>query len=221
MTWRIIMKDVTIIPIFPLKLVLLPETTLALHIFEPKYKEMIKYCIDEQVEFGIINSDGQEIEKVGCTANLSKIIKTYEDGRMDILTRGHQRFKINELSEEESYLQASVDYFDDEHELDTPEMVNLAGEGIQLLNDLQQVANRKENFDDLNEVNLKVLSFLIANAPGIQSQRKQDFLEMTLTSERLREGVKDLKKVLENMIFVSQIEKVIKMPEKVNGMYMN
>ena len=215
------MKDVTIIPIFPLKLVLLPETTLALHIFEPRYKEMIKYCIDEQVEFGIINSDGNEIEKVGCTANLSKIIKTYEDGRMDILTRGHQRFRVKDLSEEESYLQASVDYFDDEHELQTPEMVDLAGEGIQLLNDLQKVANQRENFDNLNEVNLKVLSFLIANAPGIKSHRKQDFLEMTLTSERLREGVKDLKKVLENMIFVSQLEKVIKIPEKVNGIYMN
>jgi Lon protease-like protein len=215
------MKDVTIIPIFPLKLVLLPETTLALHIFEPRYKEMIKYCIDEQVEFGIINSDGNEIEKVGCTAKLSKVLKTYEDGRMDILTSGHQRFKVKDLSEEEAYLQASVDYFDDEHEIETPEMINLAREGIQLLKDLQEVANRRENFDDLNEVNLKVLSFLIANAPGIQSHRKQDFLEMTLTSERLREGVDDLKKVLENMIYVSQLEKVIKMPEKVNGIYMN
>jgi Lon protease-like protein len=215
------MKDVTIIPIFPLKLVLLPETTLALHIFEPKYKEMIKYCVDEQVEFGIINSDGTEIEKVGCTARLSKIIKTYEDGRMDILTKGHQRFRVKDLSEEETYLQASVDYFDDEHELETPEMVNLAGEGIQLLNDLEKVAHRKENFDDLNEVNMKVLSFLIANAPGIQNHRKQHFLEMTLTSERLREGVNDLKEVLENMIFVSQLEKSIKMPEKVNGFYLN
>ena len=221
MIWRIVMKDVTIIPIFPLKLVLIPETTLALHIFEPKYKEMIKYCIDEQLEFGIINSDGNEIEKVGCTARLSEVVKTYEDGRMDILTRGHQRFKVNDLSEEESYLQASVDYFDDEHEVETPEMLNLASAGIQLLKDLQELASRKENFDDLNEVNLKVLSFLIANAPGIQNHRKQDFLEMTLTSERLRGGVNDLKKVLENMIFVSQLEKVIKMPEKVKGFFLN
>jgi ATP-dependent Lon protease len=215
------MKDVTMIPIFPLRVVLLPDTDLPLHIFEDRYKKMVNRCIEEDLEFGIVYSDGTEIQQVGCTAKISKVIKRYDDGRMDILTTGNQRFYVKELSEEEPYLQASVDYFDDEIEPETQEMIDAARRGVELMDQIEEVSSLSKRKDDLTELNLKVLSFIIANAPGVPDYRRQDFLEMTDTRERLFEGIRELEGIIKNMQLVSQLEKVITMPDKVHGFYVN
>ena len=80
------------IPLFPLGLVMLPDMLLPLHIFEDRYKQMILECTGEDKPFGIVLFDGQSIRSVGCMARITKVIKRYDDGRMDIMTRGSQRF---------------------------------------------------------------------------------------------------------------------------------
>ena len=76
------------IPLFPLGLVLLPQMPLPLHIFEERYKLMIGECLEKNEEFGIVYFNGTDIQAIGCTASIHKVVKRYNDGRLDILTRG-------------------------------------------------------------------------------------------------------------------------------------
>jgi Lon protease-like protein len=74
----------TRIPLFPLEAVLLPLMPLPLHIFEPRYKLMIRNCLDNQEKFGVILAKEKGIVSVGCTARIVELVRTYPDGRMDI-----------------------------------------------------------------------------------------------------------------------------------------
>lgn len=98
------------IPLFPLDIVLLPGMSLPLHIFEPRYKTMIRRCLDESIEFGLVYAQTRSIATVGCTAEVTRTIKKYSDGRMDILTEGRAPFRIVELATEKQYFEAVVDY---------------------------------------------------------------------------------------------------------------
>ena len=103
-----------LLPIFPLPLVLFPTIVLPLHIFEPRYKEMIGECLKHSSMFGIIHAKQEEMAEIGCTAKILDVTKRYEDGRLDILTQGLRRFEILRVNEERSFLRAEVSYFDDE-----------------------------------------------------------------------------------------------------------
>jgi Lon protease-like protein len=85
---------VDLLPIFPLELVLFPETPLPLHIFEPRYKEMIGECQAQKAPFGVVRAVEKGLAEVGCTAEILEVTKRYDDGRLDILTEGRRRFEI-------------------------------------------------------------------------------------------------------------------------------
>jgi Lon protease-like protein len=106
------------IPLFPLNVVLLPGADLPLHIFEPRYRQMVSRCLDDKTEFGMLLSLPKGIVRVGCTAEIIEVVNRYEDGRMDILAVGRAPFRILELLNteafsEESLLEGQVDYLDD------------------------------------------------------------------------------------------------------------
>lgn len=104
------------IPLFPLGLVLFPGRQLPLHIFEERYKLMIARCAQAQGPFGIVLASGEGIATIGCTANILQIVKTYEDGRMDIVTSGESAYRIQELHNDEPYLEGDVEMLaDDPH----------------------------------------------------------------------------------------------------------
>ena len=92
------MPSTNIIPLFPLGLVLLPQMPLPLHIFEERYKLMIGECLEKKKEFGIVYFNGTDIQAIGCTASIQKVLKRYDDGRLDILTQGENRFEIKEMT---------------------------------------------------------------------------------------------------------------------------
>lgn len=101
------------IPLFPLNVVLLPGAPLPLHIFEPRYKEMVKNCLEEKSEFGMLLSLPKGIAHVGCTAEILEVVKRYTDGRMDIVTVGRAPFRVVELFTDKPLLQGQVDYLED------------------------------------------------------------------------------------------------------------
>jgi ATP-dependent Lon protease len=101
------------IPLFPLPVVLLPGTTLPLHIFEPRYKLMIRRCVSEKLEFGLIFATEKGLATVGCTAGVTEIIKEYPDGRLDILTDGRSVFRLMQLLDENEYYEGNVEYLVD------------------------------------------------------------------------------------------------------------
>lgn len=103
-----------LLPLFPLQVVLFPKTALPLHIFEERYKQMIADVQRGHSEFGVVLAGEKGIVNTGCTATVEKVLKTYPDGRMDLITLGRRRFEIILLNDEKPYLRGAVEYFDDE-----------------------------------------------------------------------------------------------------------
>ncbi len=106
--------DVMDLPLFPLNVVLFPGMLLPLHIFEPRYREMIEYCIERRKPFGVVlNEKGIQGSpqampaRIGTTARIRRV-QRHPDGRMDIQTVGVHRFRIEEFDYSRSYLTGSV-----------------------------------------------------------------------------------------------------------------
>src|SRR5215472_12444875 len=93
-----------LLPLFPLRVVVFPRTPLPLHIFEERYKQMVGEAIRAKSEFGIVLAKEEGIVNAGCTVVVEKVLKTYPDGRLDIMTRGLRRFEILDLNQEKDYL---------------------------------------------------------------------------------------------------------------------
>jgi Lon protease-like protein len=101
------------IPLFPLDVVLLPGMPLPLHIFEPRYKLMIRRCLQEKIQFGMILAANQSVASIGCTAEIIRKIHEYDDGRMDILTEGRAVFRLEAVLDEKEYYEGRVAYLTD------------------------------------------------------------------------------------------------------------
>jgi len=108
-----------LVPLFPLPLVLLPAMPLPLHVFEDRYKEMMGEIIaaseagDAESEFGVVLAKDEGIINIGCTASVQKVMRRYDDGRMDLLAVGQRRFRIVGINEDRAYLRAEVEFFED------------------------------------------------------------------------------------------------------------
>ena len=105
------------IPLFPLNVVLYPGATLPLHIFEPRYKLMIQHCLRHNSEFGVILAGEKGVATIGCTAAITRKLKDYDDGRMDILTQGRTIFRALNLLHEKDYHEALVEFLTDPGEI--------------------------------------------------------------------------------------------------------
>ncbi|MGD2023697.1 MAG: LON peptidase substrate-binding domain-containing protein [Desulfobacterales bacterium] len=205
------MHHETVIPIFPLGLVLLPQMSLPLHIFEERYKLMTRMCIEQRKEFGIVYFNGKQFETIGCTARIEKILKRYDDGRLDIITRGANRFAIKELLDEKPYLQAKIGYFDDhpQEKRDKEALQKLADSGLELLKKINPLTQQYNEDQLTNQPDTKSVSFLIAACDGFSLEEKQRFLEMTSTPKRLRKAVEALETLFERLSITRKIERII------------
>jgi ATP-dependent Lon protease len=102
------------IPLFPLDIVLFPGQAVPLHIFEPRYQQMTRHCIDTQSPFGIVHARGVTLAQTGCSAMIVKTLKEYGDGRADILTAGQNAFRLVRTHDEKPYLEADVEYLEED-----------------------------------------------------------------------------------------------------------
>jgi Lon protease-like protein len=101
------------LPLFPLNVVLLPGADLPLHIFEPRYRQMVRECLDAKSPFGMLLALPNGIAGTGCTAEILEVTKRYPDGRYDILTVGRSPFRVVKLFDREPLLRGEVDYLED------------------------------------------------------------------------------------------------------------
>jgi Lon protease-like protein len=102
------------ISLFPLDVVLFPGAPLPLHIFEERYRTMVRRCIAEEKVFGVVCASREGLAVVGCTARIVRTLQEYPDGRSDVLTEGVERFEIQHLDDSQAYLQADVRPFNDD-----------------------------------------------------------------------------------------------------------
>ena len=128
------------IPLFPLQIVVFPEEMINLHIFEPKYRQLVRDCMSDGLPFGIVPFINGAIQKVGTLMQINSIEKTYEDGRMDIKTQSKGLFEIEELFKPypgKLYAGAKVRKFENEDNGDpqlSRQIYNQLSEVFQILN---------------------------------------------------------------------------------------
>jgi Lon protease-like protein len=197
------------IPLFPLGLVLLPGMPLQLHIFEERYKLMISECLSADTAFGIVQFDGKAIHSVGCMAHITEVLHRYEDGRMDILTRGGQRFFVRERVEEKPYTEARVVFFDDEDVVAAADAADAVEAVRAMLKELEASGFLPEPIGAAALSDPKALSFAIAALEGFTHEERQRFVEMTSSMERLRKSVEVLARIMERIQLTQAIEKII------------
>jgi len=167
-----------LIPLFPLELVLFPGAPLPLHIFEPRYKEMITECLMQDQPFGMVRIKDSSLAVVGCSASILNVLKKYDDGRLDIAAEGARRFEITQVNQERSFLQAEVSYFEDEPSMPSKSAMDTAA---QLHEQLFAVLGQPVNI----ERDAELLSFHLANELPVDLDFKQALLEMKSEVERI------------------------------------
>ncbi len=101
------------LPLFPLNVVLLPGADMPLHIFEPRYRQMVRDCLEAKSPFGMLLALPNGMVGTGCTAEILEVTSRYHDGRCDILTVGREPFRIVELFPEEPLMRGDVDFLED------------------------------------------------------------------------------------------------------------
>lgn len=179
------------LPLFPLNTVLFPGVPIFLHIFEDRYKQMINLCINERRPFGVVLiSQGVEANgpaephAVGCTAEIVQV-QRLDDGRMDIVAVGQERFRILSTHSRKPYLQGLVEAYP--LVTDAPEAV-LAADGRELralfeqyVNILRRVGEVRIDWDRLPETPVD-LAYLAAYVLQVPPTEKQEILAQAQAS---------------------------------------
>ena len=173
-----------LLPLFPLDLVLFPGLPLPLHIFEPRYKEMIGECLEERKPFGIVRASEEGMASIGCTAEIVSVTKKYDDGRMDIVTRGVRRFEVIEVNQERSFLQAEVLFVEDEDSQPPEELVDHA---LRLYTEIRKLAADESRVGASIQARQdpQNLSFQLAGSLPLDLDFKQKLLATLSEAKRL------------------------------------
>jgi Lon protease-like protein len=202
------------IPIFPLSIIVYPGEQLNLHIFEPRYKQLIKECISEQKPFGMPCVLNDRIEEYGTLMQITEMVEEYENGEMDIRTKGTDIFRVLEVINElpdKPYQGAIVNY-----------PANVRGHGdtdiskkilleIKRLYDLLDVA---EKFPIKTET---VISYEIAHFVGLSQQQEYELLNIFTEIQRLEYLRRHLNSITSVVSALEKMKKRIQM----NGHFRN
>ena len=160
--------------LFPLGIVLLPGEQIPLHIFEPRYRELIGECIETDGEFGLVLADEGGLREIGTRARVTEVLDRMDDGRLNIVVEGVSRFRVRELTTGRSFYTAVVEDVDD-----TPDPADAQAEqrALELFHALRELAGTDVAEPDTS-------AFGIAGLLDFDVRAKQELLE--LRSERLR-----------------------------------
>jgi Lon protease-like protein len=169
-----------LLPLFPLDLVLFPGMALPLHIFEPRYKEMIGECLEHDAPFGIVRAIEDGIAQIGCSAEVVTVVKRYDDGRMDIVTQGLRRFEILEVNQDRSFLQGEVKFLKEDTLADS----EARKKALELHHSLLLMAASGQAAPVLEPPD-ELLSFYLISQLPVDLDFKQTILAMPTESQRL------------------------------------
>lgn len=197
------------IPLFPLSLVIFPNSSFSLHIFEDRYKKLVKDCLKNNQPFGINFVHNSKMFDVGCLVEISNVIQKYEDGKYDITVKGIDRYYLQNFNDgEDLYYTGEVTIFNDGEEYIDP---NLAEECIESFNDMiKKVKLLKIDNIAMSESKNKFLSFLIAQKAGFTGVQKQELIEMTSENKRLLFIKNHIKNLLPSLEKAEQVERIIR-----------
>lgn len=201
------------IPIFPLSIAVFPHESLNLHIFEPRYKQLITECLRLQKPFGLLVVINNKMMEMGTLIKIKEVSKTYETGEMDIKTKGIKVFRMLEYLDEipEKLYSGAIVNYPENHEHGRRTLINTLIKSAKLLHKILHVT--KPFFKNEEEL----WSYDIAHHVGLTLQEEYEFL--TLTNELHRQEY--LKRHLAKVIPVAAEMESLKEKIKLNGHFKN
>lgn len=183
------------LPLFPLPVVLFPGMPMPLHIFEPRYRQMLTDIRAGDNLFGLSYFDASSSEKeippaghIGCVAEVTET-QGLPDGRSNVLAVGVIRYQVEDyVDRDDPYLVVRVNFFEDEEEesdrLSTSAR-EVAAMFMRVANAIRVINDERGNLPDITDTEPQKLSFLVAAAMEIEADTKQELLELRSTHERL------------------------------------
>jgi len=181
------------IGLFPLGIVLLPTEQIPLHIFEPRYRELIAECLEEEREFGLILADDDGLREVGTRALVTEVLERFDDGRLNVVVEGMARFRVVELTGGRSFQTGEVEQVEDVDEHADPEHVERA---LALFARLVELTGTEI---DPPEPSTPQLSFAIAARFEFAPDVKQELLQERSEAVRMRRLCELLDKAAETI----------------------
>lgn len=181
------------LPLFPLPdVVLFPQEVLPLHIFESRYRIMLRSVLDSDSRFGVVRWDpiAKTMSDVGCCAEIIKC-QTAEDGRSNIVTLGQQRFRVLEVIREAPFVSAMVSWIEDEEVQNPDELKQLSESVLMALRDVVSLTGKLRDSetvlpDDLPDLPRELSFWIGAHLAGPVAKEQQHLLEMKNTWDRLK-----------------------------------
>jgi len=201
------------IPIFPLGIVAYPGEALNLHIFEPRYKQLVQECSKKGKQFGIPTVINNKMAEMGTLMQLTEITKTYDNGEMDIKTTGLKVFRILEVVKEipdKLYSGAIVNYPDNEEKGSRALMTSV----VSAIRELHNVLKVSKDFKKPDE---ELWSYDVAHHAGLSLEEEYELLQLMHELQRQEYLKRHIVKVLP---VVSEME-TLKGRIKLNGHFKN
>lgn len=195
------------IPIFPLSLVVYPGESLNLHIFEPRYKQLIKECMEQKKPFGIPAVIKNSVAEMGTLVTILELVTEYEDGKMDIKTQGVQVFRILEVIKEipdKLYSGAIVTYPDNRLALIPHRMKKM----LNAIRELHKILGVDKDFlkDDS-----QLSSYDVAHHTGLSLEEEYELLGLMQEDQRLEYLKRHLTKVVPVLSEMENLKEKIKL----------
>jgi len=149
------------IPLFPLNIVALPRERIPLHIFEPRYKRMVKDRIKTRAPFGIVLRDEKGVKSIGCSVKIIRVLKEHPTGEYDIIVQGQRCFRIKDKVQENDKLWiGNVSYLEDQESATTDLLEKTRDQYLHILlklglnEDMERHMAKNQSFDFVELINL-------------------------------------------------------------------
>ena len=194
--------------LFPLPLVLVPTERIPLHIFEPRYQELIGECLETDGEFGLVLATGDgAVHEIGTRARVAAVLQTFDDGRLDIVVEGGERFRLLELTRGRSFQTGIVEEVVDDDESPDEDDVERA------LTVFRDLAAATESEVDLPEADSPDLVWELAARIDFGIDPKQEILASTSPAQRMHRLVE----LLEASLDAVKLERILRERAGGNG----
>ena len=201
------------LPIFPLNLVLYPNSRIPLYIFEKRYKIMIRKCIENKSTFGINLYSGNTVYTTGCSASVEEVVVRNENGEMNIIVRGQNRYKTMKygIGKDGYYIGSIVYIKDDNPEYDIKKMEKAVSQYNDLVKTVYKGTVKKVDLNEQKWQSGKMsVTFFMAEKCGLSLMEKQNLLEADGEDKRLDLLLKYFKEVIPKIKEADVIAGIIK-----------
>jgi Lon protease-like protein len=202
------------IPIFPLGIVVYPGEKAHLHIFEPRYRQLVSECFENKKPFGIPTVVNNRLQELGTLVQLTDIVQTYENGEMDVKTQGIKVFRVLEVIKsvpDKLYSGAIVNYPDNEDEEGNRQLMQKVVTGVK---ELHRLLNISKDFKKPEE---QLKSYDVAHHAGLSLEEEYEVLGLLKELQRQEYIKRHLQKVLPMLMEMEQLKEKVKL----NGHFRN